>query len=213
MTGASSEWSDMSYRVIGVCHSWCAALVLPLILLTGCGKSPVSQLRDGTPAEAATKVMALYDGDADGKLVAAELAASPGLVVGLPRIDANGDGSIDLAEMTARFAAQDELSDVIPMQITVTSNGALLDGAVVMLTPDPCMGEGKQTYQGIATGGIAQPMGQTTPMPLPVGYYTLQITHSSGVDMKRGLEVADDVPAATRLAIDVSGKATGTSGR
>ena len=56
-------------------------------------------------------------------------------------------------------------------------------------------------------------IGLSTPMPLPVGYYTLQITHSSGVDMKRGLEVADDVPAATRLAIDVSGKATGTSGR
>jgi hypothetical protein len=172
----------------------------------GCGgKSAVSQLRDGTPAEAAAKVMTLYDGDSDGKLTATELASAPGLVDGLSRIDSSHDGVIDLAEMTARFAAQDGLSDVVAMQVMVTANGTPLDGAVVTLTPDPCMGEGKQAYEGTTGSGIAQPLGKATPMPTPTGYYTLHIVHAAtGVDLTRGYEVAEDGPSPNRLTVDVA---------
>ena len=185
------------------------SLSLTVIGLTGCGgKSAVSQLRDGTPAEAAAKAMELYDGDKDGKLVAAELAASPGLTEGLSRIDANKDGAVDLAEMTARFTALDDLSDVVAMQVMVTSNGTPLDGAVVTLTPDPCMGEGKQAYEGTTVNGLTAPAGLATPMPTPTGYYTLHVVHAAtGVDLTRGHEVAEDGPSPNRLAIDVSGKA------
>jgi hypothetical protein len=174
----------------------------------GCGgKSAVSQLRDGTPAEAAARVMALYDGDHDGKLTATELAAAPGLVDGLPRIDSSHDGVVDLTEMTARFTAQDELSDIVAVQVLVTNKGTPLDGAVVTMTPDPCMGEGKQTYEGKATNGLAQPIGTTTPMPTPTGYYTMRIVDSAnGVDMTRGYEVAEDGPSANRLTVDVAKK-------
>ncbi len=191
-----------------------ACTLLLVIGLTGCsGKSAVSQLRDGTPPEAAAKVMELYDSDRDGKLVAAELAASPGLAEGLTRIDANKDGIIDLAEMTARFAAQDDLSDVISMQVKVTANGTPLDGAIVTMTPDPCMGEDKQAYEGTTVNGSVTPMGVVTPMPTPVGYYTLHVVHAAtAVDLKRGHEVADDAPSPNRLAVDVSGKAP-TAGR
>jgi hypothetical protein len=79
-----------------------ASLACLAVVSIGCGgNSAVSQLRDGTPAEAAAKVMTLYDGDRDGKLTATELAAAPGLVDGLSRIDSNRDGTIDLAEMTS----------------------------------------------------------------------------------------------------------------
>jgi hypothetical protein len=81
------------------------------------------------------------------------LAASPGLTEGLTRIDANRDGIVDLAEMTARFTALDDLSDVISMQVMVTANGTPLDGAIVTMTPDPCMGEGKQDYEGTTVNG------------------------------------------------------------
>lgn len=184
-----------------------ASASLTVIGLIGCsGKSAVSQLRDGTPAEAAAKVMELYDGDRDGKLVAAELAASPGLTEGLSRIDANRDATIDLAEMTTRFTALDDLSDVVAMQVMVTSNGTPLDGAVVTLTPDPCMGEGKQAYEGTTVNGLTTPAGLATPMPTPTGYYTLHIVHAAtGVDLTRGHEVAEDGPSPNRLAVDVNG--------
>jgi hypothetical protein len=185
-----------------------ACTLLSAIGLAGCGgKSATSQLRDGTPAEAAAKVMELYDGDQDGKLVTAELAASPGLAEGLSRIDKNRDGDVDLAEITARFTALDDLSDVVPVQVTVTAKGTPLDGAVVTMTPDPCMGESKQSYEGTTANGMATPFGKTTPMPTPTGYYTLHIVHSpTGVDLTRGHEVAEDAPSPNRLAIDVSGK-------
>jgi hypothetical protein len=202
-------WKRISSNNARVCLATGACPLLVVIGMAGCsGKSAISQLRDGTPAEAAAKVMELYDSDKDGKLIAAELAASPGLTEGLSRIDANKDGAVDLAEMTARFTALDDLSDVISMQVVVTDKGTPLDGAVVTLTPDPCMGEGKQAYEGTTVNGSVAPMGVVTPMPTPAGYYTLHIAHAAtGVDLKRGHEVADDTASPNRLAIDVSGKA------
>lgn len=193
--------------------AWRLLTLCSALLCAGCGgKSVVSELREGTPAEAAARVMTLYDGDKDGKLAAAELAASPGILDGLSRIDSNKDGAVDLAEMTARFTVHDDLSDVIPTQTMVTANGTPLESAVVIFTPDPCMGEGKQTYRGSTVGGIAQPMGETTSMPTPIGYYTVQVVHSeSGVNLTRGCEVANDTPSPNRLAIDVSGKAPAAS--
>jgi len=193
-------------------RAWSTAFLSATLIaigLTGCGgKSAVSQLRDGTPAEAAAKVMELYDGDHDGKLIAAELAASPGLAEGLSRIDANRDGVVDLAEMTARFTTLDDLSDVVAMQVMVTANGTPLDGAAVTLTPDPCMGEGKQAYEGTTVNGLTAPAGLATPMPTPTGYYTLHIVHAAtSVDLTRGHEVAEDGPSPNRLMVDVSGKA------
>lgn len=201
-------------RIVGCdARAWSATWACTFLIgicLAGCsGKSVVSQLRDGTPPEAAAKVMELYDGDRDGKLVAAELATSPGLAEGLSRIDANRDGAVDLAEMTARFTALDDFADVVSMQVTVTSNGTPLDGAVVTLTPDPCMGEGKQVYEGATVNGSVTPMGLVTPMPTPTGYYTLHIVHAAtGVDLTRGHEVTQDGPSPNRLAVDVSGKAS-----
>lgn len=69
------------------------------------------------------------------------------------------------------------------------------------------MGEGKQTYEGTTASGIAAPIGKTTPMPTPTGYYTLHIVHAAtGVDLTQGHEVAEDRPSPNRLAVDVSGK-------
>ena len=189
--------------------AWRLVIVGSALFASGCGgKSTVSQLRDGTPAEAAAKVMQLYDGDKDGKLVDAELAASPGLVAGLARVDSNRDGAVDLAEMTARFTVLDDLSDVVPTQVMVTANGTPLDAATVTFTPDPCMGEGKQTYSAKTIGGTAQPMGDATPMPTPTGYYTVHVVHTeSGVDLTQGCEVANDTPSPNRLMIEISGKA------
>src|SRR5688572_31632863 len=69
------------------------------LVAVGCSHPVKSQLRDGTPEEAAARVMESVDADKDGKITAQELASSPGLADGLPRIDANRDRAIDLSEM------------------------------------------------------------------------------------------------------------------
>ncbi|MBA4104802.1 MAG: hypothetical protein C0485_03510 [Pirellula sp.] len=184
----------------------------------GCGgRSPVSQLRDGTPAEAAARVMKFYDANSDGKVAADELAASPGLLDGLSRIDSNKDGAIDLEEMTARFGKHDEQSNIIAFQLNVAANGAPLDGAVVTFTPDPATaGEGKQSYSGTSAAGGVGLKGSELSMPgLPAGYYTVQISQpAQSIDFKRGVEIGDDVPSPNRITIDVSAKKpSGSSGR
>ena len=181
---------------------------------TGCGGgSPVSQFRSGTPEEAAGRVLKLYDADNDGKASTDELKASPGLLDGLSRIDSNRDGAIDLAEMTARFAQHDEMSNVVGFQLNVAAQGAPLDGALVTFTPDPAMGEGKQSYSGTsAAGGVFLAGSELSMTGLPTGYYTVQISQpSGGVDFKRGIEVADDTPSPNRLTIDVRDKAPAAS--
>jgi hypothetical protein len=180
-----------------------ALLVLPLAL--GCGKSGGTLRREGSPEEAATKVMELYDGNKDGKITSDELAASPALVDGLSRIDTNRDGAIDLAEMTARFTAHDSMSHLVAFEVQVTSKRVPLDGAVITFTAEPFMGEGKQAYVGTTAAGLCQQLeGQERKVPgVPTGYYKVHIVHeASGTDATRGVEVADDTPSPNRLAFD-----------
>jgi hypothetical protein len=175
-----------------------------VFVAVGCSHPVKSQLRDGTPEEAAARVMESVDADKDGKIVAQELASSPGLADGLPRIDANRDRVIDLSEMTARFAAHDKQSKLVALQVSVTAKRSPLDGAVVTFTPEPFMGEGKQAYIGTTSGGSCSLQGQDVKLPgLPAGYYKVQIVHAaSGTDVTRGVEVADDTPSPNRLTFD-----------
>lgn len=192
------------------------ALALSAVGVSGCGgTSPVSQLRTGAPAEAAAKVMELRDVDKDGKLTAAELSSSPGLLEGLTKVDANQDGAIDLAEMTSRFTAHDELSDVVAVQVQVAAKGVPLNGAQVTFTPEPFMGESKQAYAGTSVGGTVPLAGEATPLPgLPTGYYVVRIVHpKSGVDVTRGCEVAEDALSGNRIVIDAQLPAKAAPGR
>jgi hypothetical protein len=178
---------------------------LALLALAGCGRSVASQLRTSTPGEAAAAALAEYDGDKNGKLEAAELESCPALVDAQSRIDSNRDGAIDAAELEARFTAHDGMSDLVGFEVRVTSNKAPLAGATVTYTPEPFMGEGKQTYEGISTdGGSCYVEGQDVKLPgVPVGFYKVRIVHGpSGVDVTRGCEVADDSPSSNRMAFD-----------
>jgi hypothetical protein len=180
-------------------------LIVAVVTIGGCRKSAVSQLRTSTPAEAAAQVLELYDGNKDGKLDSKELAASPALIDGLPRIDRDRDGAVTLAEMEARFGAHDQMSDVVAFQLHVKSKNVPLSGALVTFMPEPFMGEGKQSYVGTTDqGGACSLEGQEIKLPgVPTGYYKVHIVHqASGTDVTRGVEVADDTPAPNRLELD-----------
>lgn len=182
-----------------------SVLIVALIVAAGCSKSGVSQFRTNAPAEATALVLERYDSNKDGKLVAGELAASPGLVDGVGRIDANRDGGFDAAELEARFAAHDQMSDIIGFQVRITANQAPLSGATVTFIPEPFMGEGKQSYVGTtADSGMCYVSGDEVKLPgVPVGFYKVHIVHAaSGADVTRGCEVGDDMPSPNRLAFD-----------
>jgi len=184
---------------------WRYILPACALIAGGCAKSAVSQLRTGTPAEAAAKVLELYDSNKDGKLAPDELKASPALAAGVSKIDKNRDGSIDAAEMQARFERHDQMADLVAFDVEVSANRRPLEGATVTFIPEPFMGEGKQSYVGVTSStGAANLEGQQLELPaLPTGYYTVHIVHPpSQTDVKRGTEVADDTPSPNRLAFD-----------
>jgi hypothetical protein len=176
----------------------------------------MSQLRTSSPAEAAAAVMSSYDANNDGKIDAKELEASLALADGLPRIDANRDGAIDAAEMQARFEKHDQMSDVVGFDVSVTAKGRLVIGADVTFTPEPFMGEGKQSYVGRTNkGGSTTIRGQDVELlGVPTGYYTVRLVHEgSKLDVKRGIEVADDTPSPNGLTFDFYREKVLQSGR
>jgi hypothetical protein len=177
------------------------------VFQAGCGQSEESQLRTSTPAEAAAKVMELYDADDDGRLATDEIKASPGLADGLVRIDVNRDGAIDESEMEIRFEAHDGLADLVAFEVRVTKNRTPLEGAEVTFTPELLMGEDKQAYAGTSGPGglcVVKPLGDVPLPAVPTGYYSVHIVHApSGVDVTRGCEVASDLPSPNRLEFDV----------
>jgi hypothetical protein len=178
-----------------------------LAAILGCSGSAVSQVRTGTPQEAAAKAFEIYDADSDGKLADDELQKCLSIASALDRIDSNRDSAVDLAEMEARFAAHDELADLVGFDIRITSKQEPLVGATITYTPEPFMGEGKQNYVGTSTdGGNCYVVGQEVEFPgVPIGFYQVRIVHqASGVDVTRGCEVAGDAPTANRMEFDVA---------
>jgi hypothetical protein len=187
-------------------------------MIGGCSTaSPASILRTGAPGEAAAKVMDLHDANKDGKLDKRELAVASSLTGSLRHIDANRNGAIDLAEMQSRFAAHDNMPDLASFDVQIVANRAPLAGAEVTFTPEPFMGEGKQSYAGVtAENGVCGLRGQVANVPgVPVGFYQAKIIHGpSGVDVTHGCEVATDSPTANIMVFDtklgtLSGGASG----
>jgi hypothetical protein len=181
-----------------------AATVALALALGGCGGSVTSQLPSYDPEQAASVALELYDRNSDGTLVAEELRESPALAAGRPRIDLNSDGAITAEEMKSRFAALAEQSDVIALDLRVTSNKRPLSGATVTFTPEPFMGDGLQSYSGVTTDhGTCELIGSKVDLyGLPVGYFKVHIVHEGqGIDALRGCEIADDTPTGNRVVI------------
>jgi hypothetical protein len=182
-------------------------LVLAVVCSAGgCNTaSPSSILRTGAPVEAVAKVMDLHDANKDGKLDQPELAAVSSLTGSLRQIDANRNGAIELAEMQARFEAHDRMPDLASFDVQIVANRAPLAGAEVTFTPEPFMGEGKQSYAGVtAENGVCALRGQVANVPgVPVGFYQARIVHgASGADVTHGCEVATDLPTANIMVFD-----------
>lgn len=187
----------------------CLHLASLVAALAGCSKSSISQLRTNSPDAAAGLALDLYDANRDGKISQDELAKSLSLVDGRSRIDSNNDHAIDRAELVARFQKHDQMSDAVSFSLQVLNKGAPMSGATVTYVPEPFMGEGKQSYVGtVADNGFCTLEGEQAHMPggsVPTGFYKVHIVdQASGIDIERGIEVADDSPTANRVMFDAA---------
>lgn len=180
-------------------------LFVALASATGCGGAAKSQVQGNEPSVAAAKAMELYDADKDDRLSAAELKNCPPLASAIKRIDTNGDGVIARDELQARFEALETQSDLVAVQIRVTSGRQPLADAVVTLTPEAFMGDGLQSYSGTTSAtGDCYPTGESVELPgVPRGFYQVKIQQAAqGIDVTRANEISDD-SSRNRLQIDL----------
>jgi hypothetical protein len=166
-----------------------AAGVALVLAACGCNGGPG---RIATPdvdaATAAAQAIELFDKNADARLDANELAACQSLNAALPTYDGDKDGALTEAEIAAgigRWAAAG--LGAIPLPFQVTLDGKPLAGAQLKLTPAPFLGDAVKPALGEsdATGGGTFTMAPedrpaNVPASLPVmqpGLYRVEITH------------------------------------
>lgn len=153
---------------------------LPALVALGCSGEPARVPAPAfDPPALAAEAMNRYDTNKNGKLDAAELAASPGLASALATVDSDRDLAISADELTQRFAKfRASKTALQTIQALVSRAGGPVSGAVVTLTPDPFQGallkpakgttdvSGRTQFQidGMRYAGVAP------------GYYTVSIS-------------------------------------
>jgi hypothetical protein len=205
MATSSDCSTTFSAVPVNTCGIQRAAIVMLLLAsASGCGGSVKSQLPSYDPVYAGSKATELYDSNQDGKLSAEELRDCPALLASRQRIDTNSDGAITTDEIESRFAALDKQSDIIALDLRITSKRRPLSGATVTFTPEPFMGDGLQSYSGVTSDhGTCELIGTDVDLyGLPVGYYKVHIVHAGqSIDATHGCELADDTPTGNRVEI------------
>jgi hypothetical protein len=180
-----------------------AALALSnFLVVSGCGQPSMDKVARNDPSTAAAKAIESYDKNSDGKLAADELKASPALTASLRRLDGNRDSALSADEIKARFDELDKWAKYVGLDMTVTSRGQPLVGALVTLTPEPFMGD-YPTLSGTTVDGGACPLVAEgwDLIAVPAGFYTVRIVHpAQRIDAVRGVEISDD-STGSRLQI------------
>lgn len=123
---------------------------LLLVIAAGCGgrpaRVPVPAL---DPQAAAAEALRLHDKNGDALLDANELKACPGLQSCAKWVDASADGKLSAEEIAARVRAYvDKRVGRMSFTVTVSRGGKPLEGAEVVLDPEPFLGTALRTARG-----------------------------------------------------------------
>jgi hypothetical protein len=136
---------------------WVSALLV--VAVAGCSRGPARFAAPKVnPASAAAEAIKLYDADGDAMLSEEELRKCPGILARLALYDQDGNKSLDEQEIQQRIA---ELFKAgvggTKLNCLVAFKGRPLEGATVVMEPEPYLGGGVQTATGITDGaGSAQ---------------------------------------------------------
>jgi hypothetical protein len=124
---------------------------LSVVLLTGCyGTSRRVAVADVDPSSAARQAIELYDTNSDSKLNDDELGAVPGVLKWKSLYDLDADGFVSRAEISQRIKKwQSDKIGLRSLSARVTLDGRPLQGAEVMLTPEPYLEEVIKPASGV----------------------------------------------------------------
>jgi hypothetical protein len=112
------------------------------------------------PSGAASQAMTLYDTNHDGAISGDELNKCPALKVSLKRFS-NGDGKVTAETISAELEKiKESLVGLLTLNAKVTLDGKNVEGATVLLEPEPFLGgtispaSGKTNAEGFASIAI-----------------------------------------------------------
>ena len=157
-----------------------------MFFVSGCGGLSPVKPPDVDPDEAAAAALADYDADGDAQLSADELKKLP--AIKLKGVDSDGNGQISANELAARLRQWTEgRAGMLSFHCTVTLDGSPLSDAVVLLEPEPFLGDAVKPASGITSNGDAilkidpelLPTDQRMLRGVQPGVYKVRITHKS----------------------------------
>ncbi|MBN2021951.1 MAG: hypothetical protein JW809_04090 [Pirellulales bacterium] len=153
--------------------------------------------------QAVAAAMKKYDKDKDGKLDEEELKKAPELRVARKRLDRNGDGAVEAAEIAARIEAwKASQLGLMAIACQVRHEGQPLSGAKVVWAPAPWLGKAYKAAEGTTDErGMANITVPKAPLPgAPPGFYRVRITHP---DVKLPDEFNKKTILGGEVAVDV----------
>lgn len=189
---------------------WAIVITLGLLGAGACSNTPPRVPQPGINPNAGSDAMKQYDSDGDGKIAGEELDKAPAIKAALKNLDTNGDGGVSADEIDARIAAWKESKlGRTGIMISITRNGAPLEGATVKLIPEKFLGENIQPAQGTSDEwGVVMPKIASQDDAdfgdgMQVGLYRAEITKSGeeipakyNTQTELGFEVAQDMAGA-----------------
>jgi len=136
-------------------------LAILCAVLIGCSRGPAQFAAPEVDSQAAAgEAVKLYDANGDGALSKEELAQCPGVLSKLAIYDQDGGGSIDEQEILHQISALFKNgTGGTKLNCLITYKGKPLSGAIVVLEPEPYLGDGVQTATGTTDGAGAAQMG------------------------------------------------------
>ncbi len=189
-----------------------AMLGLGLLGVGACSRTPAHLQQPGINPNAGRDAVQQFDADKDGKITGNELDKVPALRRALESYDTNGDGGVSADEIDARVAAwkESELGRRAVM-ISVTRNGAPLEGATLKAVPEKFLGEEIQPAEGTTDEwGVVMPSvvaaeDAAAGGGMQVGLYRVEIT-------KPGDQVPANYNSESELGFEVAQDPSGGEG-
>lgn len=177
-------------------------VILFSICLVGCfGEKAITHPKVN-PAAAAEQAISLYDSDGDGKISKEE--AKKTALDPEKGWDANGDGSIDQAEIENRLTTYEAMKPGLQMNIScrVLHKRKPLEGAEVVYEPEAFLGgstpkaSGTSNAEGVV-GLVSEELSDATLQGVYTGLYLVRITHPT-------VEIPAKYNTETELFVELS---------
>jgi hypothetical protein len=163
------------------------AIVLPAILLVGCGDNRGRALPPKYNPQAGAEAMQAYDKNKDGFLSGDELKRVPALLASLGQVDTDNDKKVSAKEIDDRVRAWQETKIAeVSVRCHVTLDGQPLSDVQVVFDPEPFLGpevpQATGTTNASGTTGMSMPTEKLADPKyggVACGWYKIRVTSAS----------------------------------